>query len=234
MGYLIALDGIDASGKTTQSPLLCERLKEIYKGKREILNITFPDYGSESSSLVKMYLSGQFGENVGDVNPYAASSFYAADRFASYMTHWKEFYEREDSIIVATRYTTANAIHQLPKLDKSQWDGFLEWLWDYEFVKLGIPKPDLIIFLDMHIDVAADLIEQRAKLSGAQKDIHEANIEYLRHCYEAAKYASERLGWQNLVCYEKNQDEKNLVPITREQISDNLLNCVMQSIELRA
>ena len=231
MGYLIAIDGIDASGKTTQSPILCERLREIYKGKCEVLYITFPDYTSESSSLVKMYLNGKFGKNVDDVNPYAASSFYAVDRFSSYMTNWKKFYEKENSVIVANRYTTANAIHQLPKLDKSEWNNFLDWLWDYEFNKLRIPKPDLIIFLDMHIDVAIRLIEERARINGVEKDIHEANAEYLKQCYEAAKYASEHLGWKNLICYEKDESNNALVPVTREKTSENLFNCVIENIK---
>ena len=233
MGYLIAIDGIDASGKTTQSPLLCERLKEIYKDKYEVLYITFPDYSSESSSLVQMYLKGKFGKNVNDVNPYAASSFYAADRFSSYTTNWKKFYEKENSVIVANRYTTANAIHQLPKLEKSEWSAFLDWLWDYEFDKLRIPAPDLIVFLDMHIDVAVRLIDERAKQRGVEKDIHEADTEYLRQCYEAAKYASEHLGWENLVCYEKHKSDNILVPSAREKISDNLLNCVIENIGLK-
>ena len=234
MGYLIAIDGIDASGKTTQAQILCERLRELYGDKYEILYITFPDYSSESSTLVKMYLHGEFGKDPDSVNPYAASSFYAVDRFSSYMKNWKDFYEKDNAIIIANRYTTANAIHQLSKLEKSEskWDDFLDWLWDYEFDKLRIPKPDLIVFLDMHIDVASRLIDERAKENGTEKDIHEADIEYLCKCYEAAKYASGHFGWKNLICYEKHKDDNILVPATREKISEDLLNCVIESMGL--
>jgi len=222
MGYLIAFDGIDASGKTTQAKILEKKLKESGK---DILYLTFPDYGSESSSLVKLYLRGDLGKNPNDVNAYAASSFYAADRYISYMKNWKEFYGKENAVILANRYTTANAVHQLSKLPETEWDKFLDWLYDYEFKKLGIPEPDLVVLFDMHPDVAIKLIEERAKETQTTKDIHEMDFEYLRKSYDAGLYAAKYLGWEKIVCYRRN-DANVLVPKTREEISRNLFELV--------
>jgi len=225
MGYLIAFDGIDASGKTTQAKILEKKLRESKSGKekdkKDILYLTFPDYESESSSLVRLYLNGVLGKNPNDVNAYAASSLFAADRYVSYLTKWRGFYERENSVILANRYTTANAVHQLAKLEHTEWDKFLDWLYDYEFDKLKIPKPDITVLFDMHPDVAVKLIEKRAKETQVKKDIHETDFEYLRKCYEAGKYAAKYLGWEKIICYEKDKNGV-LIPKTEEEISENL------------
>jgi len=222
MGYLVAFDGIDASGKTTQAKILEKKLRE---SGRDILYLTFPDYGSESSALVKLYLNGALGTNPADVNAYAASSFYAADRYITYITKWKVFYERENSVILTNRYTTANAIHQLSKLPETEWDIFLDWLYDYEFNKLQIPKPDLTIFFDMHPEVALRLIEERAKKTHAQKDIHEADREYIKKCYEAGGYAAKYLGWVKIICY-KPDENGVLIPKTEKEVSEELSKLV--------
>ena len=222
MGYLIAFDGIDASGKTTQAKILEQKLKEAGK---EILYLTFPDYESESSSLVKLYLNGNLGKNPNDVNAYASSSFFAADRYISYINGWKEFYDRDGSIIIANRYTTANAVHQLSKLEKTEWDKFLDWLYDYEFNRLKIPKPDLTVLFDMNPDVAMPLLEERAKKTQAMKDIHEADPEHLRKSYEAGLYAAKYLGWERIVCYRRNEAGV-LAPKPKEEISRNLFELV--------
>jgi len=222
MGYLIAFDGIDASGKTTQAKILEQKLRESGK---EVLYLTFPDYESESSSLVKLYLYGGLGNNPNNVNAYAASSFYAADRYVSYMTKWKEFYSKENTMIIANRYTTANAIHQLSKLPATEWDKFLDWLWDYEFNKLKIPRPDVTVLFDMHPDAALPLLEERAKQTQTQKDIHEADPEHLRKSYEAGLYAAKYLGWERIVCYRRNE-YGSLTPKTIEEVSANLFELV--------
>ena len=224
MGYLIAFDGIDAPGKTTQAKILEKKLRDSGKDK-DILYLTFPVYESESSALVRLYLNGGLGKDPAQINPYAASSFYAADRHISYITGWQEFYGREKSIIITDRYTTANAVHQLPKLPKSEWDGFLDWLYDYEFCKLNIPKPNLTVFFDMHPDVALKLIESRAQKTRAQKDIHESAPEYLKKCYEAGRYAAGYLGWETVICCKKDESGA-LVPETQEKISEILLGLV--------
>ncbi|MCL1793011.1 MAG: deoxynucleoside kinase [Oscillospiraceae bacterium] len=218
MGNLIAFDGIDASGKTTQAKILEKRLRE---SGREILYLSFPAYESESSSLVKLYLNGALGARPDEVNAYAASSFFAADRYISFSTGWKEFYGRPGSLIIANRYTTANAVHQLSKLPKNEWDGFLDWLYDFEFEKLKLPKPDLTVFFDMHFDVALKLVEERAKKTSAKKDIHEMDQQYLKRCCEAGKYAAEYLGWESIVCYRESESGV-LSPKSESEISEDL------------
>ena len=150
MGKLIVIDGLDGSGKSTQSDLVAQALRQ--QGKK-VRQISFPDYQQPSSSLVKMYLSGVFSENPDDVNAYAAGSFYAVDRYASYKQFWEKDY-REGSLILATRYATSNAIHQMGKLPRSEWENYLKWIEDFEYHKLGLPVPDLVIFLDMNRAVA--------------------------------------------------------------------------------
>ena len=139
-GRLLVIEGLDGSGKATQAKLLAAHLAE---SGRRVMEITFPDYESDSSALVKMYLSGQFGDKPDDVNPYAASSFYAVDRYASYKTRWGSFYEA-GGIVIADRYTTSNAVHQCSKLPPEQWDDFLRWAFDYEYRLLGLPAPDAV------------------------------------------------------------------------------------------
>ena len=166
MGKLIVIEGLDGSGKSTQTPLLAEELRA--QG-REVKVISFPDYPSDSSALVRMYLAGEFGSRPGDVNAYAASSFYAVDRFASYAKDWKTFYERPDTVILATRYTSSNEIHQLAKLDRDEWDGFVSWAEDFEYGKLGIPRPDMVMYLDMRYDIAMSLVSQRSETTGQRR-----------------------------------------------------------------
>ena len=144
-GKLLVLEGLDGSGKATQAKLLAAHLAG---SGRRVMEITFPDYESDSSALVKMYLSGQFGDKPDDVNPYAASSFYAVDRYASYKTKWGSFYEA-GGIVIADRYTTSNAVHQCSKLPPEQWDDFLRWAFDYEYRLLGLPAPDAVVYLQV-------------------------------------------------------------------------------------
>lgn len=157
MGKLIVLDGIDGCGKTTQFELLSKKLSEMNVPVRPV---SFPEYDKPSAALVKMYLSGDFSKVPDGVNAYAASSFYAVDRFASYKLYWEEAY-RNGSLILASRYTTSNAIHQMGKLPRKQWDDYLCWLEDYEYNKLGLPKPDCVIFLSLPIEVSQKLLMER-------------------------------------------------------------------------
>jgi dTMP kinase len=193
MGRLIVIEGLDGSGKATQAELLHKRL---LAAGTDALKIAFPDYRSEASALVRLYLSGALG-GLEDVNVYAASSFYAADRYASYATAWGQDYRR-GRVIVADRYATSNVCHQMPRLPQSEWGGYLDWLYDYEYVKLGLPRPDDIVYLDMPPEISRKLLEKRQS-SG---DIHERDLEYLKKCRNAALYAAEKLGWKTLPCYE--------------------------------
>ena len=174
MGKLIIFEGLDGSGKGTQTALTAEKLR---KQGIDLRQITFPNYASDSSALVKMYLSGQFGEKPDDVNAYAASSFYAVDRFASYKTDWGEFY-RAGGLILSDRYTTSNAVHQCAKLPPMHWDGFLNWLFDFEYKKIGIPAPDAVIYLAVNPEVSQDIARSWA----------------------AAEYCSKMFGWHRIEC----------------------------------
>ena len=197
---LIVIEGLDGSGKATQAKRLTEALVEKGIPVREV---SFPDYGSDSSALVRMYLSGQFGTDPQDVNAYAASSFFAVDRFASYKKDWHRDYAR--GVVIADRYTTSNAVHQCSKLPKEQWDDFLNWLFDFEYKKLGIPAPDRVIYLNVDPAISQALMTARYRGDENKKDIHERDIAYLRHSREAAAYCAEKLGWETVDCCRDGQ-----------------------------
>lgn len=200
-GTLIVLEGIDGSGKETQASLLEKKLKE--KG-REVMHISFPDYKSPSSALVKMYLKGDFGKNPEDVNPYAASLFYAVDRFASYRMKWKDFYQK-GGIIIADRYTTSNMVHQMTKYeDKKARKYFLSWLEKTEYEELELPVPDLVILLDIPLRVSENLVKERARQGGSM-DIHEQHLDYLRKCHDAYQELVNLYGWKRIPCTEEGK-----------------------------
>ena len=193
-GRLIVLEGLDGSGKATQAALLEEALRR--EGK-PVKKVSFPDYASDSSALVRMYLSGQFGSRPDDVNPWAASSFYAVDRYASYKAGWGEFYQKGGTVL-ADRYTTSNAIHQCAKLPPEEWDGYLDWLFEFEYQKLGIPAPAAVIYLRVDPALSQKLMSGRYGGDEAKKDIHEKDQEYLARSRRAADYCAKKLGWRTL------------------------------------
>ena len=210
MGKLIVIEGLDGSGKATQAKLLAEKMAAAGV---KVKQVSFPDYNSDSSALVKMYLNGEFGTNAYDVNAYAASSFYAIDRYASFMKNWKKDYE--SGVIIADRYTTSNAIHQCAKLPKEQWDEYLKWLFDYEYRMLGIPEPHSVIYLRADPQVSQKLMTNRYQGNEEKKDIHEKNIEYLKRCQEAADYCADKLGWQVVECC-KNDEMRSIESIASD------------------
>ncbi len=215
MGRLIAIDGVDASGKQTHTSMLYEKLKADGYNVRKI---SFPAYESPSSELVKMYLSGKFGDKPEDVNAYVASSFFAADRFSSFRTDWKEFYDKEDTVIIADRYTSSNMIHQASKIDDvNEKNKFLDWLFELEFDIYEIPKPDLTFFLDMPIQYAKKLMEDREnKFDNTQsKDIHERNKEYLEKSYDNACYIAKKYSWEHILCVD-NGNIRSIEDINNE------------------
>ena len=181
-GRLLVIEGLDGSGKATQAKLLASHLAE---SGRRVMEITFPDYESDSSALVKMYLSGQFGDKPDDVNPYAASSFYEAG-----------------GIVIADRYTTSNAVHQCSKLPPEQWDDFLRWAFDYEYRLLGLPAPDAVVYLQVDPAVSQKLMTGRYHGDESRKDVHEKDIEYLARSRRAAEYCAVHLGWATVHCTE--------------------------------
>lgn len=197
-GKLIVIEGLDGSGKATQSNLVYEAL--VSQGK-PVRKVSFPAYESQSSALVKMYLAGDFGKDPGDVNAFAASTFFAVDRYASFKSQWGKFYE-EGGIVIADRYTTSNAVHQCSKLPRDQWDPFLDWLFHFEFQLMGIPAPDAVIYLRVDPAVSQKLMTQRYQGDESKKDIHESNLDYLAKSREAAEYCADKLGWKTVSCTE--------------------------------
>lgn len=204
MGKLFVIDGTDGSGKQTQFQKLQESLT---KDGIDYKVVSFPNYDSPSSSLVKMYLSGEFGENAKEISPYIASTFYAADRYATFQKGYKKYYE-DGGIILADRYTTANMVHQAGKIkDEKEREKFLNWLWDFEFNLYDLPVPSEVFFLNMPIENAVDLIKNRENKFTHQdkKDIHERDINHLKDAYEAACDVSKKYNWYEIKCVKNNE-----------------------------
>ena len=220
MGRLIVIDGLDGSGKTTQSERLYNEL--VAQGKSVRL-ISFPDYKSKSSTLVKMYLGGEFGTDPESVNAYAASMFFSMDRYASYKQDWGDFYEN-GGLVVANRYTTSNAVHQASKLLKSDRKEYLEWLFHLEYDLLGLPKPDLVIYLDMPTEITERMMRQREKDTGTHADIHEQDEVYLKNCRANAKEIVKECGWLVINC------AKNGEPRTPEDIHAQVYRTVKKQL----
>ena len=200
-GKLIVIEGLDGSGKGTQAE---ELVKNLAARGEPVRKISFPNYASDSSALVKMYLGGQFGTDPTDVNAYAASTFFAVDRFASFKQDWGSFYA-QGGILVADRYTTSNAVHQCSKLPEEQWEGFLDWLFHFEYTLLGIPAPDAVIYLNVDPEVSQKLMTGRYQGDETKKDIHEGNLPYLNRSRQAAEYCSRKLGWKEIQCCQDGQ-----------------------------
>lgn len=219
-GRLIVLEGLDGSGKSTQLRLVHN---ELLSQGINIKTISFPDYNDPSSTLVKMYLGGEFGSSAGDVNAYAASIFYAADRYASFVRYWRDYYE-EGGVVLCGRYVSSNAIHQASKLPREEWGGYMDWLYELEFERIRIPKPDLTFFLDMPRDVADRLIISRYSGDENKKDVHERDMQYMRRCSEAADFACERLGWVKIPCSD------GVDPLPTDLICQSICDKIMQVI----
>ncbi|MCD7727652.1 MAG: deoxynucleoside kinase [Ruminococcus sp.] len=215
-GSLVVIEGLDGSGKSTQFEIVDKLLSERNISHK---SISFPDYDNPSSALVKMYLSGEFSKNAADVNAFAAASFYAVDRYASYKLYWEKVYKSGD-LILASRYVTSNAIYQMVKCEKSEWDSFLDWLFDYEYERLGLPRPDSVIFLDMPISVSQKLLSARYNGDENKKDIHEVDVEFLKRCREAALYTAEKFNWNIIQC----SDGEN--PFPKEKITSEIMKII--------
>ena len=218
MGKLIILEGLDGSGKGTQADLLAETLAAQGKSFRKL---SFPNYKSDSSALVRMYLAGQFGDKPDDVNAYAASTFYAVDRYAGFRADWGDFY-KAGGLLISDRYTTSNAIHQCAKLPRDQWDSYLDWLFDFEYRKMGIPAPDRVLYLAVDPDVSQQLMTQRYHGDESRKDIQEKDTEYLSRARAAAEYCTKVLGWTRIECTEHRPDGSKAMR-TRQDIHARIL-----------
>ena len=215
MSKLIVIEGLDGCGKTTQLEMLKEKFPKANF-------ITFPYYNTDSGRIVTDYLSGKFGEENPSVSAYSASAIYAVDRYTSYKTHWGALYE-SGSPVISARYTSSNAIYQMTKLSKDKWEGYLDWLFDFEYNKLGMPKPDRTIFLDMPIEVSQKLLSKRYGGDESKKDIHERDTAFLSACRSAALYTAEKCGWSIVKC------SKNCEPRTIEEINEELFALVKET-----
>ena len=191
MGKLIVIEGTDGSGKSTQFKLLTER---VAAEGRQFQKLVFPQYAEPSSALIRMYLGGEFGSNPTDVNAYAASAFYAVDRYASYKKVWGDWYE-QGGLVLSDRYTTSNAVHQASKEPPLRQGEFLRWLYEFEYDRLGLPRPDLTIYLDVPTDFTAQMMRSREAATNTKADIHEQDLEYLATCRRTGKAAAAFYGW---------------------------------------
>ena len=196
MGKLIVLEGTDGCGKSTQSDLLNARLAREGVDFRKL---RFPQYDEPSSALIRMYLGGEFGSRPSDVNAYAASTFYAVDRYASYQKVWKDYYNA-GGVMLSDRYTTSNAVHQGGKLPDGEREAFFAWLYDLEYARMGLPKPDLVILLDLPVELTEQLMRKREQATHTQADIHEQDEDYLMQCRRTARQAAAYYGWTVVSC----------------------------------
>ena len=196
MGKLIVLEGTDGCGKSTQMELLARRMEQE---QMDFRRLRFPRYENPSSSLIRMYLGGEFGDKPSDVGAYAASTFYAVDRFASFAADWKDYY-LQGGALISDRYTTSNAVHQGSKMPPEEREDFFRWLYDLEFGKMKLPQPDLTILLDMPIELSETLMRSREEKTNTSADIHEKDREYLRSCRQSAADAAKFYGWTVVSC----------------------------------
>jgi len=220
MGKLIVIEGTDGSGKSTQFKLLSEHLAADGVNFKHIV---FPRYSEDSSTLIRMYLGGQFGSKPSDVNAYAASSFYAVDRFASYKMDWGKWYE-DGGVVLSDRYTTSNAVHQASKEPVEKQSDFLQWLYDFEYDKLGLPRPDLTIYLDVPTDFTEKLLRGREADTNTTADIHEKDMAYLATCRQTGRRAAEFYNWTVIQCV-KSGAMRSIEDI-HEEIYRHVRNCL--------
>ena len=220
MGKLIVIEGTDGSGKSTQFKLLTSRLEQE---KRSFQKLVFPQYAEPSSALIRMYLGGEFGSNPADVNAYAASTFYAVDRYASYKKVWGQWYEN-GGLVVSDRYTTSNAVHQASKETGENQKAFLKWLYELEYEKLGLPCPDLVIYLDVPTDFTETMMRRREADTNTHADIHEQDMAYLATCRRTGRAAAEYYGWKVIECV-RNGEMRSIEDI-HEEIYRHVAACL--------
>lgn len=220
MGKLIVLEGTDGSGKSTQFQRLTDRLSQ--EG-RQFQKLVFPQYSEPSSALIRMYLGGEFGARPSDVNAYAASAFYSVDRYASYKKVWGQWYE-SGGLVVSDRYTTSNAVHQASKEPLEKQSDFLKWLYDFEYSKLRLPRPDLVVYLDVPTDFTEKMMRSREAATHTHADIHEQDLEYLATCRRTGRAAAEYYGWTVIGCV-KNGAMRSIDDI-HEEIYRHVAACL--------
>ena len=211
-GKLIVFEGTDGSGKSTQFKMLCDRLSVM---ETSFQTLVFPQYKEPSSALIRMYLGGEFGGKPEDVNPYAATAFYAVDRYASLKKVWGEYYN-QGGLVLADRYTSSNAVHQAAKCPSQERTTFFKWLDDFEHEKMGLPRADAVIYLDMPTEQAVQLLRHREADTNTKADIHEMDVNYLATCRESAREASDVLGWHRVSCVDESSNIRSIPDIHSE------------------
>ena len=221
MGKLIVLEGTDGSGKSTQFRLLTQYLEAQGKPFQKLV---FPQYAEPSSALIRMYLGGEFGSKPSDVNAYAASAFYAVDRYASYKKVWGQWYE-QGGLVVSDRYTTSNAVHQASKEQGEDREKFLKWLYEFEYDKMGLPRPDLTIYLDVPTAFTEAMMRRREADTNTHADIHEQDLAYLATCRETGRAAAAYYGWTVIECVRDGRMR------TIEDIHEEICRYVRQCLE---
>lgn len=221
MGKLIVIEGTDGSGKSTQFKLLTQRMEAMGKPFQKLV---FPQYAEESSALIRMYLGGEFGTKPADVNAYAASAFYAVDRYASYKKVWGAWYEK-GGLVLSDRYTTSNAVHQASKEPEEKRAEYLAWLYEFEYDRLGLPRPDLTIYLDVPTEHTEQLMRSREAATGTHADIHEQDLDYLTTCRKTGKAAAEFYGWTVIQCVREGKMR------TIEDIHEEIFSHVAKLLE---
>ena len=221
MGKLIVIEGTDGSGKSTQFKKLTERVAAEGTAFQKLV---FPQYAEPSSALIRMYLGGEFGTDPSDVNAYAASAFYAVDRYASYKKSWGDWYDH-GGLILSDRYTTSNAVHQASKEPENKRQEYLKWLYEFEYEKLGMPAPDLVIYLDVPTDFSEKMMRKREQDTNTKADIHEQNLDYLATCREMGRAAAQYYGWRVIECVKDGQMR------SIEDIHEEIYRLVRQCLE---
>lgn len=213
-GTIISIEGTDGAGKHTQQQLL---LKELQKKGYKVVDQSFPNYESDSSAPVKMYLAGEFGKDSNSLNAYQASVLYAVDRMCTYQKDLKSHYE-DGKIILFDRYVQSNFIHQCSKIDDmNEKLKFIEWEENLEYDTLGLPKPDLVFFVEMPVEKSIELARARADYKNGQtKDIHEEDTEYLAKSYNNGLALAKELGWNIVHCVDEAGNLKTIDEIHAE------------------
>ena len=221
MGKLIVIEGTDGSGKSTQFRMLSQHLEQ---DQIAFKHLVFPRYQEESSALIRMYLGGAFGDKPSDVNAYAASAFYAVDRYASYKMDWGKWYE-DGGLVLSDRYTTSNAVHQASKVSGEDRNKYLKWLYEFEYDQLGLPRPDLTIYLDVPTDFTEKMLRSREQATDTQADIHEKDMAYLATCRQTGRAAAGYYGWTVIQCVKDGQMR------TIEDIHSEIYEAVRKCLE---
>lgn len=193
---IISIEGTDGSGKHTQAELLYNFIKEKF-GNCEL--ISFPNYESPACAPVKMYLNGDFGDS-SSLDAYQANALYAVDRLCT-MQQYKSFIENGGNIVF-DRYTQSTMLHQSALLkDQNEIDSFLQYVEHFEFGILKLPKPDVVVFLDVPVEYGKKLADARKQYkSGMKNDIYEQDFAHLKKAYNAGKYVANKMGWLTIEC----------------------------------